>query len=93
MGWKEWHYWIKGVVIGFIIAIILSILGIFVQTLSNNRLLTFIAHLVVDPCVFYTQCNGNSCLGCIILGPLFTIIHGIILGLFIGIIYGKLKNS
>jgi hypothetical protein len=82
MGWKEWPYWLKGVIIGLIVGIIIMIYFAFpCMSLFSCKIIPG---------------TDNSCLNplsCIARAIIISIIPFTIFGLLVGWIIGKLKRK
>ena len=84
MGWKEWSYWLKGIIFFVIVWVIVLFLWGLTTTVSEGGKCSIIPFL-----------GSGTLLGCflapVLLG-LFGIIPVIIIGALIGWIYGKTKS-
>lgn len=82
MIWKKWANWYKGAMIGLIVGFIVSIgitkdSGVW-SSLSSPGLIS---------CKILTQCP--SCIGCKVIGLIFNLIYGFIIGALFGWLIDK----
>ncbi len=87
---KSWSYVKKGVWIGGITGMMIFVIGFMRESgfaIFDLRSLGF------GPCFFITQCQGEACMSCLILGPFINIILGSILGFSIGWLIRKIKSK
>lgn len=98
MGWKDWSYWLKGGIIGFIIWIIYILFNVIDLTIISCSfdLRTFFDRysfpigndkMYTPPCSGYFNTYGFDWV--IYLEWFFVLV---IIGLLIGFVYGKIKN-
>ena len=97
MRWKDWPYWLKGMFVGFILAILLFVsihylatTDIFVQCprplfLPYDAGLTVCRNLLVEFMCDYT----DFCTTSFIITPIFLIL----ISTFIGLLIGKIKKK
>ncbi len=86
MVWKKWGTWFKGAIVGLIISLIISI-GI----VSNKLILNKLAMPGLETCRLLTQCP--NCIGCNVVGLMFNLFYGFIIGALVGYIITKMKKG
>mgnify|MGYP001560911697 FL=1 len=90
MGWKDWSYWLKGGIIGLVIAILFIILSLFIPTKCIG--LTEDGQACTPPKgIESITFNLNSLLYALDK-ILLLILLLIVIGSIIGFIYGKIKS-
>ena len=100
MGWKDWKNWMRGAFIGGIVGVLYNALliiflithtgGLFLE--SGFKPIYSISNYWCNTFVF-PLCRGNDC-GCGISVPqLISIALLMVLGAFIGWIYGRIVNT
>ncbi len=82
MIWKKWANWFKCAIIGLVIALVISI-GIGTDIEILNKL----ASPGVLSCVLLTECP--NCIACNIIGLIFNLIYGFIIGAAAGWMFNK----
>ena len=96
--------WLKGGLIGGGIGILLSVLLFLILAIpifsscpvdecyGLRKIIHETGKIAISPtysqCELITQCSGESCMGCLILGPIIILIELF----FIGAIIGKIKS-
>ncbi len=88
MAWKNWPYWVKGGIIGFVIGIIFAIFNLFSNGyIGAFTLLPFLLLKILD------NCYGEGCLGLFVYyGSIAFLVEFTLFGAIIGWIYGKIKK-
>jgi len=93
MGWKNWHYWLKGGVKAIIIGLILNILFIvplfFLVQGSVAEVISFIGRYILP---LWSSIMGITLL-LAIKNLIIALIGYFIIGALIGGIYGKLRSK
>lgn len=91
MRWKDYETWFKGAIIGLLIALLIS-LGIG----GNIPVLSLLSIPGVYSCHVLTQCTGDVCNSCLVVGFMLNLFYGFVIGAIIGslvqICYNK-KNK
>lgn len=80
--WKKWAIWFKGAIIGLVVALIISG-GIG----SEFGIWSKLASPGVISCQLLTECP--DCIGCNIVGLVFNLIYGFLIGAMIGWLIDK----
>lgn len=88
MSWKDYDTWFKGAIDGLIVALIISI-GIG----GNIPVLSLLASLGPLTCNLLTQCFGNICQSCLVVGFMINLFYGFIIGAIIGWAFGKIRKK
>jgi len=83
MIWKKWANWYKGAIIGLVIALIISV-GIG----TDIKILNKLASPGILSCQLLTECS--NCIACNIIGLMFNLIYGFVIGAAVGYIINKL---
>lgn len=95
MRWKNWPSWVKGGIIGIIIAIILSLIVILFGEYDN--LITFLIGFGIFTINFWLailiNCNIESCfISDLYIFMIVFIIEFYVVGSIIGLLIGKLRK-
>jgi fructose-specific phosphotransferase system IIC component len=85
MFWKKWAIWYKGAIIGFIVGLILSI-----GLLKDMVIWSSIARPGLITCNILSQCS--QCIQCKVIGFIFNLIYGFVIGAFVGWLIGKSRK-
>lgn len=92
MAWKDWSYWLKGGIIGFLILVLLFVIDIFIKPFTmcfgncdNLPQLLLIIQSIIDS-LGARAFSGN------LQHWITTILSYCIIGSIIGFIYGKIKK-
>ena len=88
MGWKNFSYWFKGGIIGLIIGIICA----FIRVNISFKLLEYL-FLPVQLILWGLFPDGWAQQGTTIIGFIMFATYGLILGVLIGWIVGKVKGK
>lgn len=84
MVYKKWPVWAKGAFDGIIVALLFT--AFFYSNFTYNP-----GNLT---CLSLTQCYGDTCKACFIVGLMFNLIYGFIIGGVIGLMCGAIfKNK
>ena len=99
MGWKNWPYWVKGIIYGFLIALLIILLLIF---LDFSESVDTIKTCLCDNGYYgnaKTFCSdersGLACINIMFVSIIFSILFiiSILIGAIIVFIYGKIKKK
>ncbi|MBR9704164.1 hypothetical protein GOV12_02040 [Candidatus Pacearchaeota archaeon] len=88
MSWKNYDSWFKGAINGLIVALLISI-GIG----GKIPILWILASPGPLTCNLLTQCIGNICQACLVVGFMINLFYGFIIGAIIGWALGKVRKK
>lgn len=85
--------WLKGGLIGILIWAVLFVVALFVNPYTNYKVNFAGTIIFINICPMITRCAYEGCLGCLLLGPLISLIFLFLIGAIIGWIVRKIKEK